>query len=219
MKRFCNLLLVVFCFFSLRLLAQEKPFWNEIRAFQIEDSLQKPADDINLFIGSSSFRLWKTIKQDLNSSNILNRAFGGSTLLDVIFYEKQIALNYNPKKIFIYCGENDLASSNDVTSKEVFKRFKKLFSDSRQKFPNTPIVYISIKPSPSRWYLKDKIIKVNQLINRFLNRNGNSYFVNIWDKMLINSTPRKDIFLEDNLHMNHAGYMIWANELKSFIEN
>lgn len=208
---------LLFCFFTFGLMAQQKPFANEIKAFGIEDSLQKPANGMNLFIGSSSIRLWKTLKEDLQNTNILNRGFGGSTLLDVIIYENQVALKYKPKKIFIYCGENDIA--NNVSGKEVFKRFKKLFKDLRNEFPQTPIIYISIKPSPSRWYLKNEMIAANNLISNYFKRKSNAYFVDVWDKMLINGEPRKDIFLEDKLHMNHVGYKIWAKELISFVEN
>ncbi len=55
-----------------------------------------------LFIGSSSFRLWKSAKEDFNNSNIVNRAFGGATLPDVINYQDDVVLKYKPKKIFIY---------------------------------------------------------------------------------------------------------------------
>ncbi len=199
--------------------AQEKPFWNEIKAFKRQDSIQKPNDGMLLFIGSSSFRLWKSVKEDFNNPTILNRAFGGSTFLDLINYQEDIALKYNPKKIFIYCGENDVASSDKVTPKIVFKRFKTLYKLLRNNFPKTPIIFVSLKPAISRWKMKDKMIATNNLISKYISRKSNITFVNIWDAMLENGEPKKDIFGEDNLHMNAKGYAIWIEKMKNLVND
>lgn len=202
--------------FSLIVNAQEKPFWNEIRVFQKEDSIQKPKDGMVLFIGSSSFRLWKNVKDDFKNPNILNRAFGGATLLDVIRYQQDVVLKYKPKKIFIYCGENDVASSDKVTPKMVLKRFKTLYKSLRNHFPETPIVFVSLKPAISRWAMKDRMIATNKLISRFIGKKNNATFVNIWDAMLENGAPKKDIYAADNLHMNSKGYAIWIEKNECF---
>ena len=62
------------------------PFAADIAAFKKQDSIQFPAKHQILFIGSSSFTKWKTVQQDFPDYKILNRAFGGSTLVDVIRY-------------------------------------------------------------------------------------------------------------------------------------
>ena len=159
--------LLVF-FISVHSFSQNKPFWDEIKAFREQDSIQKPQDGMILFIGSSSFRLWRTANEDFNNDTILNRAFGGATLLDVINYKDDVVLKYKPKKIFIYCGENDIASSEKVGGKTVFKRFKILYKTLRSHFPETSIVFVSIKPSPLRWVMKDRMMDANVLISEYL---------------------------------------------------
>src|SRR6186713_434634 len=98
-----HLAALLLLFISLNISAQQKPFWDEIKAFRMQDSIQKPKDGMILFIGSSSFRLWKSAREDFNNPNIVNRAFGGATLPDVIYYQDDVVLKYHPKKIFIYC--------------------------------------------------------------------------------------------------------------------
>ena len=93
-----KVLLLLLCVVSVAVSAQEKPFWKEISAFVKQDSINKPKDGIILFVGSSSFRLWTDVKKDFNNENILNRAFGGATLLDMIRYKDQNLLNYHPSK-------------------------------------------------------------------------------------------------------------------------
>lgn len=208
---------LVMLFISFQVVSQEKPFWDEIKAFRMQDSIQKPQDGMILFIGSSSFRLWKSVKEDFHNPTIVNRAFGGATLPDVIHYEDDVVLKYKPKKIFIYCGENDIASSEKVTPELVFSRFKTLYQSIRNHFPETSIVYVSIKPCILRWSMKDRMMATNGLISAFLSKEKKAIFVNIWDAMLENGEPKKDIFIEDKLHMSPKGYAIWVKAMAPLV--
>ncbi len=214
-----QIIVLLILFISVTAFSQNKPFWDEIKAFRTQDSIQKPKDGMLLFIGSSSFRLWKSAKEDFHNDLILNRAFGGATLEDVIRYQNDVVLKYKPKKIFLYCGENDIASLEKVTPKLVFEHFKSLFETMRTHFPDVQIVYVSIKPCILRWSMKDRMMATNTLISDYLRKEKNAVFVNIWDKMLENGEPIKDIFLEDNLHMNKKGYAIWIKEMASFVND
>jgi pentatricopeptide repeat protein len=213
-KLLLSFILVLVC---LPVLAQEKPFWNEIQAFKMQDSIAPPKDGMLLFIGSSTFRLWNTLQEDLNNPTIVNRAFGGATLLDMIRYQDAIALKYHPKKIFIYCGENDIASSETVTPEIVLERFTVLYTSLRAKFPQTPIIYVSIKPCILRWAMRDRMMAANAMIQNYLNEQKFSTFVSIWDAMLEQGVPKNDIFREDNLHMNAKGYAIWIKALSPLV--
>lgn len=216
MKKFYLLVLLVISAFGT---AQQRPFWNEINDFVKQDSINKPKDGVILFVGSSSFRLWKNVKTDLSNQNILNRAFGGATLLDMLHYKDKNLLNYNPSKIVMYCGENDVANSEKVDGKEVFKRFKKLYKIIKKQYPNVPFVFVSIKPSILRWSMKDRMMDANERISRYLSHKKQTTFVNVWDAMLENGEPKKDIFIQDNLHMNSKGYAIWVEKLKNLVNN
>jgi len=217
MKKFSFALVVLFI--SVHAFSQNKPFWDEIKSFRTQDSIQKPQDGMLLFIGSSSFRLWKDVKEDFHNNNIVNRAFGGATLVDVINYQQDVVLKYKPKKIFLYCGENDIASAESITPEIVFTRFKTLYETMRAQFPNTPILFVSIKPSILRWSMKDRMKATNVLISAYLKGKSNAFFVDIWDKMLENGEPLKDIFKEDNLHMNAKGYAIWVKEMNTLVND
>lgn len=210
-----KIVFVAVFFLSINSFAQKIPFYNEIQAFQKEDSLKAPIKNGVLFIGSSSFTKWKSLQQDFPSIPLINRAFGGSTLLDVIRFQNEVVFKYQARKIVIYCGENDIASSENITPTEVFNRFKTLYENIRKQEPKVPIVYVSIKPSISRWKMKERQIETNKLIEVFINKKKNIVFVNVWDKMLDeDGNPKADIFSPDRLHMNEKGYQIWIEALK-----
>jgi lysophospholipase L1-like esterase len=223
MKFNLKFLKVIFCiqllFFYTIGNAQNPPYWKEVQAFKIQDSIAKPSHYKTLFIGSSSFTLWKTLEQDLPEYAPLNRAFGGSTLLDVIRYRKDVVDTYNPQRIVIYCGENDVASSDTVTGKVVFERFKILYQYIREKSPKIDIYFVSLKPSPSRWSMRERMMDANTQIEAFCTKQKHAYFISIWNQMLENSKPIPSIFKEDSLHMNAKGYEIWIKEIRKKVEN
>lgn len=217
MKQLVTLLLIFFCIDAIAQNAKP-PFWQDIQNFKHQDSLQAPPAHPVLFVGSSSFTRWTDIQNYFPDYIILNRGFGGSTLPDVLRYEEDVIFKYDPKQIVIYCGENDLASSDTVTGKMVFERFQNLFTEIRSVFPNVPVLYISMKPSPSRWRLKEKLLLGNRLIENYLKQQNNAKFVSVWKDMLgADGKPKQELFAEDNLHINAQGYAIWQKIIEPYL--
>jgi len=197
------------------------PFWSDIQSFKKQDSVAFPPKNAILFIGSSSFTNWKDVQDYFPGYTIINRGFGGSTLLDQIRYADDIIFPYEPKQIVIYCGENDLASSDTVIAPTVVDRFMKLYQMIRAK-TEAPVAFVSLKPSPSRRHLIPKMLEVNRLIEIFLLASKNpfdstttSVFIDVHSKMLnAAAQPTPELFLEDSLHMNAKGYAIWKKEIE-----
>ncbi|MBI5370667.1 MAG: G-D-S-L family lipolytic protein [Sphingobacteriales bacterium] len=215
--------LVVFSFL-LCLVAREGrsqgnfPYWKEVQALRQKDSLAFPAPGQTLFIGSSSFTLWKDVQDYFPKHKILNRAFGGSTLLDMIRYRYDVVFPYQPKQIVLYCGENDFAAADSITVEMVVERFKTLYSLVRARYPLVPFLYVSMKPSPSRVHLMPKYEAANQQIMDFLKKQKKSAFADVYSKMLnADGSPMEDLFIEDRLHMNAKGYAIWKKVLEKYL--
>jgi len=202
----------------------DPPFWNDIQNFKKQDSISPPAKNAILLIGSSSFTMWKDVQDYFPGYTIVNRGFGGSTLLDQIRYADDIIFPYQPKQIIIYCGENDLASSDTVTATMVGDRFRQLYQIIRGK-TKAPILYISMKPSPSRRHLFQKMREANQSIALFLGESdvlssitSKNVYIDVHKKMLNEAgEPIPEIFLEDSLHMNSKGYSIWQEAMKPYL--
>lgn len=199
-----------------RLHAQEA-LWEEIQAFKKQDSLQPPPKNAILFVGSSSFRLWPDVQSSFPGYTIINRGFGGSTLPDVIHYADEIIFPYQPKEIVIYCGENDIAASDTITAKTVFTRFEKLFTLIRKKMPKVPVVFVAMKPSPSRARFHLKLVQANLLIKNYLARQRKSAYVDVYKLMMENGKPNESLYVNDRLHMNAKGYTIWQKAIKPYL--
>jgi lysophospholipase L1-like esterase len=211
-----SLLLVCGIFFASHSFAQA--FAEDIEQFKKQDQLHPPPANAILFVGSSSFTKWKDVSSYFPGYTIINRGFGGSTLPDVIRYSSDIIIPYHPRQVVIYCGDNDLASSDAITADSVFERFRVLFEQIRIGLPGENIVFISIKPSPSRIRLKEKVEKANLLIKTYLSLDRNTGFVDVYHKMFNpDGSLMTDIFLEDNLHMNAKGYAIWQKAITPYL--
>jgi lysophospholipase L1-like esterase len=195
---------------SSHLESRSQPFINDIRKFRSMDSLQAPPDRPILFIGSSSFTNWKDLPDWFPKHTVLNRAFGGSSLTHLIQYADDVVFRYNPRQIVVYCGENDLATDAKVNGDSVYQRFRRLYRMIRAKDRKVPVVYVSMKPSPSRVALLDKMVRGNALIEKFMRKKRKDGYVNVYDRMFgPDGQVMADIFLADRLHMNRKGYEIW----------
>jgi len=221
MKKLLKILVLtvmIFQFVPLLKAQQAPPFYNEIQQFKKEDSAHFPPQNIILFVGSSSFQKWHDVQNYFPDKPIINRGFGGSELTDVIRYANDIIIPYHPKQIVIYAGENDLAYSDTVSAKTVADRLVALFKIIRKSLPNVPVVFVSIKPSPSREKFMPKIVEANRLIKQFLQSKKKAVFIDVYNKMLdANGKPMQDIFVEDNLHMNTKGYHIWQKAMAPYL--
>lgn len=199
--------------------SQVVPYAGDIKKFQIDDSLHPKEKGQIVFVGSSSFTNWKDVNTRFPDFKIINRGFGGSTLLDLKNYLRETIITYSPRQVFIYCGENDFAGDTNLLSTVVFERFVDIAVNIRKELPHTEIVFISAKPSPSRWHLREKIKEFNRLVNDYISAQKGFAFVNVWDAMLNSEgVPKSEIFQGDKLHMNKAGYDIWVTILKNYLK-
>ena len=218
MKKAIFIILITSLFLSDSMAQTAPAFWGDIVAFKKQDSVQMHPPHPILFVGSSSFTKWTDVNVYFPGYPIINRGFGGSTLVDVIRYAYDIIIPYQPKQVVIYCGENDLAYSDLITADEVVKRVKTLFAVIRINLPDATIDFVSIKPSPSRAYLESKMLKANKEISAFMKKQKNAGFIDVYSAMVdASGKPRGEIFLADSLHMKPNGYSIWQKNILPFL--
>lgn len=192
-------------------------FQNEIDQFLKQDEeLDIPKNGI-LMTGSSSIRMWKSMQKDFPKLPVYNRGFGGATIPEVIHFAGQYIFHHQPQIIVFYCGENDI--SEGASPETVFASFQAFVKIIETKLPETKLVYLSMKPSIARWNLWPKYQAGEELIKAFVEEKSNIEYMDASVTMLDeNGEVKKDIFIEDGLHMNAKGYEGWTNQLKPILE-
>lgn len=215
MKKLISAFLLVFLVqFSF---AQDIPFQEEVerRSKEIDDAGWKKGSVV--FTGSSSVRMWKNLQEQFPDVAIINSAFGGSRADQLLMHLDKSILRFEPSKVFIYEGDNDINSGQDIS--DIMKNLDALVTKIQAKYPNTIVNLIAAKPSPSRWDKKVSYVALNDLIRQYATTHDKVNIVNVWDIMLDDTgKPRADIFIEDNLHMNEKGYELWKEIFTPFME-
>ena len=183
-------------------------FEAEIRAFEAADRANPPPLGGIVFIGSSSIQNWTSVAADFHGVPVLNRGFGGSTLADVVYYAGRILLPYRPRLVVLYAGDNDLAMGR--TPERVVADYQAFIARVRSTLPAARVVFVSIKPSPSRRAFIPRMRETNERIRGIIARDSLQAYVDVFTPMLDSGgQPRPELFMADSLHMTRAGYLLW----------
>lgn len=168
-----------------------------------------------LFYGSSSIRLWADLGNDFPDARPVNLGFGGSTLAACVWFFDRVMAGYQPERLILYAGDNDLGDGRNP--EEVFLFFQEFTERVNKRFGNLPCYFISLKPSINRWKLVEQFKYTNQLIKAEIESNHPTWhWIDIFGAMLsANGSPNKDYYDTDGLHLTKKGYAVW----KTIIEN
>jgi lysophospholipase L1-like esterase len=212
------LLIGIICLLHISSCAQDKPpFWQDVQTIKNYDKMYKPPVHPILFVGSSSIRKWDNLQLDFGKYNVLNRGVGGAVINDIIYYLNDIVFAYEPRQIVLYVGENDVVNEAN-TADTILNRTIRLYTLIRVKMPSVPIVYIAMKPSPSREKFVQKVIDANKKIKAYLAKEKNTAFVDVFPLMLNKEGKmRPELFVGDMLHMKPEGYTIWKKAVEPFL--
>ncbi len=214
-KRLIVLGTILLCSFSI--IAQNpQRFQGEIDKYAQEASTVNNKN-LLLFTGSSSIRIWDDMAERFPKKNVLNRGFGGSTMADLLYYQDELIFKYQPKKIFIYEGDNDI--NGGTSAEDILKDAETLLQNIRAKLPqSTKVYFICAKPSVSRWKLKAAYEDFNTKLKAWTETKANVAYIDVWTPMLKpNGEVMDDIFKKDNLHMTSKGYDIWEKVIVKYL--
>lgn len=187
-----------------------------IEQFAQWDAKNSAPENAVLFVGSSSIVFWPTAAS-FPELAVVNRGFGGSQISDVNHYFDQVVTPYAPAKIALYAGDNDIAFGK--TAQEVFADFRTFSELVRQKVGDAEILFVAIKPSLARWELWPQMHRANQLIEAYMAEQPGMTYVDVATATLNeDGTPNGAFFVEDGLHLNANGYLVWTQVLGAHLK-
>ncbi|MFZ0280528.1 MAG: GDSL-type esterase/lipase family protein [Bacteroidales bacterium] len=197
-------------------LPEVKAWESDIEKFEEMDLTKSYPSDAILFTGSSSIRMWSTINKDMLPYNVIQRGYGGAKLSDFVVYADRIIYPHQCQAIVIFIGNDIAGNDNDKSPLEVSGLFRKALYIIRRKFPDTPVFWISITPTPSRWHVWPEIREANQMIRKICENHRNTYYIDTESSFLTTSgLPNNDLFIDDRLHLNADGYALWTGIIKN----
>jgi lysophospholipase L1-like esterase len=199
--------------------ANNQDRWESaIRKFEDSDKVTPPPRNAIVFIGASSIVRWNLPDAfpELGPKAI-NRGFGGSLAADSTRYADRVVIPYKPGIVVFYAGDNDVEANH--TPEQIAGDFTAFEQKVHAALPATQIIFISIKPSVRRWPWIEQIKGANALVRQYCATHPHLTFVDIVPPMIgADGKPRKELLLEDGLHMTPAGYTIWNDALRPLLQ-
>ena len=185
-------------------------FASAITEFQTADAAKPPPKGAIVCTGSSSMRMWHPrIKDDLPGLTLLPRGFGGSHYTDLIYHLEALVFKYKPRALLLYEGDND--ANYGKTPERIFQDFKFLAEQCRKQFPDLRLYIIGAKPSIARWAIAEQMQRSNAMIHDYCRANLGFTYIDVWSQLLDgDGQARPELFMEDKLHLNSAGYDRWT---------
>ena len=186
----------------------------EVRGMEQARMAAPPQSGAVVFYGSSSIRLWTSLREDFPGVNVVNTGFGGSTMAACDYFFERLVVPLHPRSLIVYAGDNDLGDGQSPES--VLAGFRSLLQKCEHLGP-IPFGFMSIKPSPARWHLLDSIQRTNALIRQEMASHPQSYYVDVYPAMLTETgQPRYELYQPDGLHLSAAGYQLWTEILSTY---
>jgi hypothetical protein len=197
-------------------LSQVDRFAAQVAEYESEDRAHPPPKGAILFAGDSQFYRWKTIHEDLAGYTLINRGIDSFQLEHLIQYADRLVLPYEPRLIVLHVGGNDV--HNGKSPERVLADFRTLVTKIRARYPRVRIVFSSITPGPGRWGEAPQRIATNQALSDYIATQPDLGYIDLWNAMLTkDGKPREDLWVEDRVHPNHAGYLLRVGLTKPFL--
>ena len=192
-----------------------KAWEKDIAKFEEDDRTENYPDNSILFAGSSSIRLWNTLAVDMAPYPVIQRGFGGSHLYDLLVFADRIFKPHQCRAIVLFVANDISGSDQDKSPREVATLFKYVLKKIRESHPDTPVFWIEVTPTSSRWTIWPEIQESTKLIRQVCEANNNTYSIKT-DFAFLNESgkPRDELFVGDKLHLNEKGYAIWNDLIK-----
>ena len=177
--------------------AQDR-FEGDVQRMLTADQSSGPPREGIEFIGSSIFRLWTGLREQMAPLPVFNRSFGGSRTQDLVKRAPQLVIPYRPKVIAYYCGSNDVNAGD--SAEQILSRTKEFLRVVHEALPNTLVIYTAIQKAPDKRAHWDVVDAVNHEMERFSKESKNLWFVDLNPVLFQGGHLREDLFLPDELH-------------------
>lgn len=190
--------------------ARPKP---ERFAKEIATMAEKPvAKGGIVFTGSSSIRLWKTLKQDFPGLPVVNQGFGGSVANDLTVYFDTVVARHEPKILVTYTGSNDINAK--LTVEEAFADYTRFLDQVHARFPATKIIITSVKIGEKRIAQIPQVLELNKRLQAWSEGKEWVRYVDCTSYLADEKGhPIRKYYVKDLLHLSPEGYAEWAKVL------
>jgi len=189
-------------------------FHDDVEAIRDQIAWREPIDAPILFYGSSSFRLWERMCEDLCSLRVINAGIGGGTFKSGLYHLDSILDAVTPQQLFVYFGSNDIGAFG-LTAEETLRDQESFHAAVRARAPDLSIIYLTPAPGPARWIWLTEYKRYNELLVETLKSEPHARIVDVMTCLISsNDLPFGQYFQPDGIHLEPPGYRRWSDVLR-----
>ncbi len=173
--------------------------------------------DNYLFLGDSITDFYNLDKYYPDMPTV-NSGVSGNTTEDILKDMKKRAYQYNPSKVFLLIGTNDLDTKH--SKEDIVKNVEKIISELKENRPKAELYIESIYPvnpdvrrSKSGNRNNDDIKQINKELKKYCKENKINY-INLYDLLKDEDDNLKEEYTKDGLHLSDEGYKVVTEEIK-----
>ena len=187
----------------------------------LEDIKKKDGKIDVVFLGDSITDGWRGTKiwdTEFGKFNPINLGISGDSTQHVLWRLQHDELKrYTPKAFVIMIGTNN-ASQRAQTPEQIAAGVKAILDEIQKQHPQAKILLLAVFPRGPKPTdeLRVKVGKINELIAKF--DGGNVKFKDIGKGFLAEGDMLTKEIMPDYLHLSAKGYQIWADSIKSDLE-
>ncbi len=179
-------------------------------------------NDNFVFLGDSIFD-WYPIDEMYDSSiPIVNSGRAGYETHDILDRMEEMVYQYNPSKVFILIGTNDLKYEDD-DEQEVADNIEKIVEQIKENRPNTKIYLQSIYPvnreiknHAAEERYNEEIEEVNSRLKDYCKKNDVTY-IDMYSVLQDDDGNFKEEYTKDGLHPSTLGYIAITKKLMEYM--
>jgi lysophospholipase L1-like esterase len=188
-------------------------FASDVAKFAAADRERPPPERPIVFVGSSSIRLWDTLQRDMAPLAVMNRGFGGARLSSVVHFVDRVVIQYRPRAVVLYAGDNDLDAG--VSRESVVRDFRTFVFRIESALPEARIYYLSLKPNRRFWANWPAYRQTNAEIQAICASDPRLAYIDVATPLLaFGQPPARELFTFDGMHLSAKGYAIWTSIVK-----
>jgi len=225
---FIALLCVMICALGINEVVNKEEPKKEIKKEPVQKEQIEKVDyklENIVFLGDSitNFYNLDTYYKDLP---VINSGTAGKKAYEIVGELKERVYIYNPTKVFLMIGTNDLSHRTD---EEIVKDIKKIIKSINKNRPNTTIYVESVYPVNKTkddkkildWMVGDRdnerISNLNKKIKEMCKKEKTGY-IDIYDLLTDEEGMLNVDYTVDGLHINENGYEVITKKLMEYID-
>lgn len=224
-------LLTIACLFFISFIAYHYLFFDHSEKVKVvtkkEEVVEKVVDNNYLFLGDSITEQYD-LKEYYEDYPVVNSGVSGDFTSSIVENMKKRVYDYNPSKVFLLIGINDLRNGKDVS--EIVSNTKEIIELIKENRPYSEIYLESIYPINKTdddkisdsvrdiEFDNEKIIEVNDLL-KDLAKDEKITYVDLYNKLIDDDGNLNISYTKDGLHISSEGYECITKELMKYMQS